>query len=362
MFRNIFKRRNADHKGECRGHSLGATQAPGRNVSSADDARQFHIAVDEAMTAISHELHGLAQMEVDRAARERGWAILQRELERRPVRLASPASRKSSEIRGAAHAGASAGSGSRSMRWQGRWLVVAGMAVVAVAVIATLAGIYGGGQIQTVDGDDHPTTLTSMAGVDTTVLGTTVSTGATTPTTGNSITTEPVTVTTVQAVQNPDTTGSTGETAATDTPSTTDGVIRTTTTQSPTTTQPTNNTTPEQQAAAAQREKVAKAAALDLGSMVVEYFATGDMSGARALVASGAQSSLVQMISSLNDPNGFHWISSKELSSDTVRITLEFSDRVLGTQGELVEVGRLFALTVGVDEKGAVITAISAGS
>jgi hypothetical protein len=229
---------------------------------------------------------------------------MQRELERRPVRLATPASRKSSEI------------GARPTRVQapvpvsvdalaGRWLVVAGMAVVAVAVIATLAGIYGGGQIQTVDGrrSPHYVDLDGWSRYNRFLA--------------LRFPPEPlprplefhhhraVTVTTVQAVQNPDTTGSTGETAATDTPSTTDGVIRTTTTQSPTTTQPTNNTTPEQQAAAAQREKVAKAAALDLGSMVVEYFATGDMSGARALVASGAQSSLVQMISSLNDQTAF---------------------------------------------------------
>ncbi len=134
-------------------------------------------------------------------------------------------------------------------------------------------------------------------------------------------------------------------------------------TQGSTTTQPAGTTTTgDRQVAAAQLEKTAKAAVLSLARMVDDYFVTGDMSGARALVASGAQSSLVQMISSLNNPNGYRWVRTAQVSADTVRVTLEFSDRVLGTQGELVEVARRFALTVRVDDESAVITAISAGS
>jgi hypothetical protein len=147
----------------------------------------------------------------------------------------------------------------------------------------------------------------------------------------------------------------------TQSPGTTNGT--TDTTKSPTTTQPAQTTTTgEQQLAAAQRDKTAKTLVFDLGSLVVDYFVSGDMSGARALVASGAQSSLVQMISSLNEPYGYRWISTRALTGDTVRITLEFNDRVSNGQGELVEVVKRFAITVRVADESAVVTAISAGS
>jgi hypothetical protein len=89
---------------------------------------------------------------------------------------------------------------------------------------------------------------------------------------------------------------------------------------------------------------------------------TGNTSGARALVASGAQSSLVQMMWSLNEPYGYLITGWKSLTTDMVRVTMEINDRVANGQGELVETIKRFVIQVRVDEAGAVITAINAGS
>jgi hypothetical protein len=356
MFRSIFKRSGTDRKEgrRERGHSAAPASASNGVSSQTGSATPLNITVDETMVALSRDLSDLARMEVGQAAKERGWATLQRELERRPVRPAASVAAKGAGAKTPVRVGA--GSQVRTAHSGGRrWAL--GSAAAAVAVIAVLLGTYSGGLLTTDDGS--PVTVASVVTSDSTVPST-VPTDTTTVTTQSPETTVPTSETTVTTVGPVTTDGP----VTTQSPVTTNAT--TGTTASPTTTEPTPTTTTattaEQQVAAAQRDKTAKAVVFDLGSMVVDYFVTGDMSGARALVVSGAQSQLVQMISSLNDPNGYLWISTKALAGDTVRVTLEFSDRVSTAQGELVEVAKRFAFTVRVDDESAVITAISAGS
>jgi len=380
MFTNIFKRSGAKNQTERaeRARSAAPTSVADSVPSQTEAPASLNIPVDETMRAVSRELSGLAHMEIGQAAKERGWADVRRELERRPIRAAGTAAPK-----GARNAGTKtplrvgAGSQARTVfAGSRRWML--GSAAAAVAVVAVLLGTYSAGLLTAGDGEE-PGTLTSVVSSDSTEPTTPSTqspdtTGLPATTEGPATTENPVTTEgTTASTQMPDTTVPTGSVTPSTTPSTSvspdttqSPVITTATTRttlSPTTTQPPGTTTTgEQQMATSQLNKTAKAAVLDLGALVVDYFVTGDMSGARALVASGAQSSLVQMISSLNDPYGFRWVSSKPLTADTVRITLEFSDRVSDGQGELREVAELFRLTVRVTEESAVIIDISAGS
>ncbi len=369
MVRNIFKRSKAvdSHGSRQRGSSAGQSPGTVRRASQAEPVTAPDIRVDRAMVALSRELSGIARMEVGQAAKERGWAKLQRELERRPVRPSVSATARSRGVKAPVRVGA--GAPARGLYSSGRRWVI-GSVAAAVAVVAVLLGTYSVGLL-TANNGGQPGTVTSLVSSD--------STQPAPPSTQGPITTGG-TVTSLVFRQHPTgfalhpgpiTTG--GPVTSESTPPSTQGPITTggpvtsestpPSTQGSTTTQPAGTTTTgDRQVAAAQLEKTAKAAVLSLARMVDDYFVTGDMSGARALVASGAQSSLVQMISSLNNPNGYRWVRTAQVSADTVRVTLEFSDRVLGTQGELVEVARRFALTVRVDDESAVITAISAGS
>jgi len=306
--------------------------------------------IDKALIELDRELRELACLEVNRAAKERGWARLSRELDRRPVRQAAP-------VRG-------------SHRW------ALGSLAAAVVVIALVLGIYGGtvwlgadnnqgtgpvASVVTSEGASSPntsptegTTATSGGDTSTPVTSSTPHTAGSgsgaSSTAGSSVT--PSTGVTPGGGVTP---SSGGTPNGGGTPST-EGSSQGTTTTKP---MPTTTTTNEQQYASAQRDKTAKAVALDLGALVCDYFVTGDMSGARALVASDAQSSLVQMIYSLKDPYGFRWVSTKPLTADTVRVTLEFNDRVSNGQGELVEVAKRYALTIQVSDDRAIVNAIT---
>ncbi len=93
MFRSIFRQARSGRR----------RQAPGARGFRGSDAgvqpcrlagRCRHCAPAFWSTrpslALDRELSGLAQLEVAQAAKERGWATLQRELERHPVRTADP--------------------------------------------------------------------------------------------------------------------------------------------------------------------------------------------------------------------------------------------------------------------------------
>ena len=68
------------------------------------------------------------------------------------------------------------------------------------------------------------------------------------------------------------------------------------------------------------------------------------------------------MIMSLNEPYGYKVTGARTLTGDTVRVTMDINDRVDDGRGELVETIKRFAIKVRVDSKGAVVTAINAGS
>ena len=310
----------------------------------AESVAQPEVLIDRSLLTVSRELSGLAQVQVSQAAKERGWSSLQRELERRPVRAAGKAAgAPAAAAKGAArHAGAARPGHSRSWRW------ALGSAAAAVAVVATLLGAYGGGLLQTVDNGPQPSTITSVVSSDTTEPVTTVSTDGTTVSADGSGTTSvqpSTTVSTSTTVAGPSTTQGAG-------PSTTGPAASTTTLPS------SPSTTGGQQNTATEREGSAKAASTYLADLVI----TGNTSGARNLVAAEAQSSLAQMMDSLSEPYGYRVISVLSLTGDTVRVTLEISDRVTNGRGELVETTKRFFIKVRVDSKGAVVTAINAGS
>ena len=348
MFRGIFNKRGAEP--QAGRHQRRPSAVPSVSATQADVTNAHarpSVTVDETIVALSRELSGLAQVQVSQAARERGWVSLQRELERRPVRATAPAAAKGGGGTNAARSGDSRQprtAHSRSWRW------AMGSTAAAVAVIAALLGSYGGGLLQTADSDTHPTTITSVVSSDTTEPSTTVTTS------DQTTVTSPVTTGGTQ----PGTTQGPGTTGGTDTTSGGTGTTGGSTgTSGPSTTQPPSpSSTGEQQNAAKQREASAKSAAFHLGDLVV----TGNTSGARSLVAPEAQASLAQMIMSLDEPYGYRITGTQSLTGGIVRVTMEINDRVTNGRGELEETVERFAIQVRVDSRGAVITAIGAGS
>jgi hypothetical protein len=327
MFRGIFNKREAD--------STGKRQLPGASTvpTSADETVQrVNVVIDDSLLALSRELSALKQTEVPRGAKERGWASLQREMERKPVRPAVTAGAKSST-------GGSRRGPSHTWRW------ALGGAAGAIAVAATLvATLTGGGVPQVVVNDS--TTITSVVSTGSTLPGTTETTPVTTGGSSSTNSTQPTT-------QSTDTTPTSGD----NTTVTTD---HTTVTNHPSTTQPTStDTTGEQQNAAAQREKSAKTAVNSLGILAQ----TGNTSGSSSLIAPSAQDDLAQMVRSLDQPYGFSVPNdTKELGDEVVRVTLDVNDRIVNGRGELVETVKHFFVQVRVDKNSAVIIAINAGS
>lgn len=291
------------------------------------------VVIDDAIIALDRALSGLGEFEVPPAAKERGWASLQRELERRPVHRAAPTTQvtRRSRVKG--------------LRW------ALGSAAAAVAVAATLIGTLAGGTVQTVDNGGLPTTVPSVVSSETTLPSTTVSTDGVVDTT--------VTPSDPSTTEGSSTTGGTEPGTSTTSGSNT-GTTSGSSGGNPTTTQPTSpSTTSGQQNAAAQLVGSAKAAALYLAELVI----TGNTSGARAIVAPEAQSSLVQMMTSLEEPYGYTYTGAKAVSgTNVVYITLTVNDRIVDGQGEVLETVKSFAVKVRVDDAGAVIIAINAGS
>lgn len=297
------------------------------------------ITVDEALLALDRGLCGLAQLPVAQATKERGWALLSRELARHPVRASAPALIKGTGAKGPLGANPARPVVAGPSR---TWRVALGSTAAAVAIVAALLGSYAAGLLGGPDSGPGPV---ASATTSATAPETTTPTDATTvvtPAPDTTQTTPPTgagTSTTATEATTPPSGGSPG-------------------TNPPVTTAPAQTTTTnEEQWAAAQRIKTAKDAAKALGDAVLYYFATGEMSGMRSLVASSAQASLTQMIASLGDgdgPNGFNLVASKSLGATTVRITLEF----IAAADERPR----FNLTVRVSDQGATITAIAAGS
>jgi len=290
---------------------------------------------DESLRALAEELSALGRLQVPQAAKERGWATLARELERRPVRPV-------------------AGQAKRTVRPVRTWRWAIASAAATIAVIAGVLGAYGGGAFSTVADDGHSTTVTSVASSDTTQPDTTGTT-ITPTTTGTQPDTTGTTITPTTTGTQPDTTGTTI------TPTTTGpGSTRphTSTTQRATsTTQPGPSTTVEQIMAAKERVESAVTVAIDLAGLVM----SGNTTGSSALVDPQAQSSLVWMMKTLKAPYGCAVVATQTLPDGTVRVTLDMQDRVSNGQGVLVEKILRFAIRVQLSAKGAVIVAISAG-
>jgi hypothetical protein len=325
MFKGIFDKKQAGPRGER--HVRAASSAAPASTGVSQEAGTYPaVEIDETILALSRELSGLRETQVPQAAKERGWASLQRELERHPVHAAVPAARPVA--------------GSRARRGSVRWAM--GGAAAAVAVVATLLGTYSGGLLTA--NNDTPTTVVSVVSTDTSQPTTSSSIDNTTVTTNIVPTTDgtqPGTTQTSGTTVSPGTTGSSNP--------------PTTGTSNPPTTQPTSpKTTGEKQ-----REGSAKTAARTLADAVC----TGNTSGARSIVSSEAQPSLAQMITLLKEPYG--WTIDpvvQSLGGDVVRVTMAINDRVLNGQGELIEVLKHFAIKVRVDAAGAVIIAINAAS
>ena len=349
LFRGIFSRRPAASAKPAATQAASAPGAASLGESPSD------VAIDDSLLAISRELSALAQVEVSPAAKERGWASLERELERRPVRAAGQlAAAGAAGSRGATRRASAHPAHSRSWRW------AIGSAAAIVAVIAALLGTWGGGLLQTVESDDHPTTATSVVSSDSTEPVTTVSTDGTTPgTLGPGVT--GLQSSTTLGPGGTETTGgqssTTLTTPATGGPTTSAGSGGPTTTKpaSPPTTKPASPTT---MYAAGEKEGSAVAVAKYLADMVI----TDNTSGANALVAQEARSSLAQMRMSLNQPYGYTYPKVQSVNGDTVRLTLGINDRVDNGQGQLVEVLKSFIIKVRVDNGEAVVIAINAGS
>jgi hypothetical protein len=333
MYRGIFNRHQADSKFKRQKRGFSVVPASSEASSPEEAAPRKDMVIDDSVLALSRELSELKQTEVPQGAKERGWASLQREMERSPVRPAVTVGAKSS----------TGGPGRRANRnW--RWALGGGAAAV-VAIIATLVATLGGGVPQTVVVNSS-TTVASVVSTDSTLPNTTVTTPVVTsgsPNTGSTQSTTPSTDTT--------------STSGSSTSLTTD---HTTVTNHPSTTQPTStDTTGEQQNAAQQRIVSAVEAARYLAQLVVD----GNASGAGSLIASSAQTQLSQMVRSLNQPYDYEPPTGGTiLSSYVVRVNLAIKDRIVNDQGETVETVKHFLVRVQVKGGSAQIIAINAGS
>jgi hypothetical protein len=350
MFNHIYTNRGAKDQGKSRGAGLSTAPTSSLNkvVVQADAASYLDVTVDDTIRALDSELSGLGCLQVAQAAKERGWATLQRELERHPVRPASPALLKGAGAKGPVRGG----SAQPVLAGHSRaWRVALSSAGVAVVILAVLLGTYSAGLFGTGGNGDNPVAVVSVSITEVSQPDSTASTGGTGSTTRDpdAIATTESTGTTTGTTESTTTIGSTPGTTHGTTP-TTGGSTHTST---PPTTKPAQTTTTnEQQMAAAEREKDAKAAALDLGQAVLYRFSTGDMVGLPA-IADSAQARLTQLIASLDDPQGVTAVGTKTNTDGTIRITLEFKD---------VDDNPRFFITVRVDDGGATITAISGGS
>ncbi|MGI5940491.1 MAG: hypothetical protein ACOX8V_07420 [Thermoleophilia bacterium] len=407
IFSNFFRKRK---RIAAVGRGEGGTAFT--SARSEDDAAETStlpgaLPADDALPVIERELSGLAQMAVPQATRERGWALLQRELERNPVGGRAAATGSKAGTIGAQRSGR--GFGVLRARPHGlRWVVAsaAGLLVVAAAVLGT----YGGGLLQTADTDGQSTTTTWLAssGISEQISEQPSATVTTTPAVSTgSDTSDPVTTITTTgpaetegyqpgspgssvtvpvdgdqlATSSAANTPAVANTPVVNTSATTTATVRTTsrttgrpsataTTQTTVTAAPSGSsgrpsqttqmtTTGEPpQYAAAQREGSARTAVAFLGNMVV----SGDTSGARGVIAPAAQSSLAWMEMSLSDPYGYKITGATSLSDGIVRVTLDIKDRIVDGRGELVEVVKYFSVRVRVDAGGATIIAINAGS
>src|SRR3990172_10412176 len=89
MFRGIFG------KGSAKADGRRQERRPSM-VTSEEPEPRLDMSADDSILALSRELSALKQTQVSQGAKDRGWASLQRELERRPVRPAATAGAKGS--------------------------------------------------------------------------------------------------------------------------------------------------------------------------------------------------------------------------------------------------------------------------
>lgn len=327
--------------------------------------------IDDNLRAVDRALRELAQLEVDHAARERTWLVLSHQLERvsrhfEPSfhgRLFRDAhfSKQRLNLGGYRRVLAPRGFAGR---------LAFGTLAAMVVVIALALGVYGGTVWMGADNGKGPhpaasvTSSESQLAAGATSAQTSVSADQTFASATSAVATstsaaeEPSVATNTATTSGATTTISPGGSGSTAPSSTAPPATKSSPTQ-PESTEPQPSTTQEQ-FASAQRDNTAKAVALDLGSSIMEYFASGDMSGAQALVAPAAQPSLIQMIRSLKNPAGYAWTGMTAITADTVRVVLEFSDAEPNTVGEATYVTKRYALTVKVTDDTAVITAITA--
>lgn len=302
--------------------------------------------VDQATALVSQQLTNLVHTKVPAAARERGWASLQEELEKRPVCAKATVRTGSGPVRRAL-----------ALPWPMhthglRWVV--GGAVMVVALVAGILGVYGGTTLQTVDNDGGSATATPVAQSGGSLPGTTAPSQTTAVTQGTVTTApRPLDTTHTTGASTVSSTGPTGSTTHTAGPK-----EQTTTSATPTSVRPnTPSSTNPQQNASGSTAATAKEAAFNLGTMVV----SGDVTGARSLVDSGAQSSFAQMLLTLKQPYGFNLARFTAIGDGEFRVVLEVQDRVGNGDGELVETVRRFVLRIHVGDNTAVITSINAG-
>jgi hypothetical protein len=347
----LFDKRKDALSGTDRSHDHAVSSSFAGKKLVGDDDLAFHldIPVDDAMRALDSRLSGLSQIEVAQAAKERGWAALHREIERHPVRAASPAALKST---GAKTAGRQGGlqpvletrGHARSWRLA---LSGAGAFVVILAVVLGVwgAGLLGGEGVGPIAGS----TSTVIADVTTTLVS-----DGTTLTSDSTVSSEPVATTQPPTSDTPPESGTPTTKAPDTTP--TSGVTPTTGGTTPTTKPATPTTTNPVVDVSADKVHDAQVMAADLASAIIDYFLTdGSVANVARHVAPAAQPALTQLIGSLESPTSGQVVpgSAKTIDAHTVRFTLEFAD----SGG-----ARRFFVFVDVSDQGALITAISAAS
>lgn len=96
-----------------------------------------------------------------------------------------------------------------------------------------------------------------------------------------------------------------------------------------------------------------------MAARVAQDVVQGDLTGASAAVAASGEGGLNQMANSLSSPVGSSVVSvSAGEAGEPVRAVVQITDRVVTSEGKILEVGKRFLLVIDAAPEGAVVTAV----
>ncbi len=293
----------------------------------------------EELSELERELEGLGALRVPAAARERGWALVRREMDAQEARGAFRARVKTRPR-----------SGRRG---------VAAAAFAAVALVLGGLGVHGLTNVRVAEGTSVTTMAAAAGSSGTTTAPWQPGTSGTAGASSSSKVTLPTTGDSGSVTGGSATSGPTGvPSQSTQQPSTT-----ATATSATTAPPPTGRTTlTTQQSTSTSRQIMTKEQRQNTAVGVVSYVAQAVIAGnsvdAASQIAPGASAGLTHLMASLENPSGYSVQPLGEIVGEDVRVVLAIEDMRSDGQGGFVPVVARFVLDVRVGAEAALVTAI----